>query len=213
MRRLLPISTAAVLLALIGAGGAVTVRAMGRAASFHDAAATLERSWTRDVTEGVPQTSVAPLRKDLSGSKYMHASSWSPLLVARRWHRVHHDHASRHDESVDVGHGGVALARRGCDDRLEHDGIAIRIVRSRCGLQRRRPGGRRSSMLPRPPRRSMHLQPAGPTPSPRRARPRRLMRSRSQPVGTAGSRRWWPRRSSGFQSLVAITSIPVQCRH
>src|SRR5579863_7906859 len=79
MRRLLPISTAAVLLALIGAGGAVTVRAMGRAASFHDAAATLERSWTRDVTEGVPETSVAPLRKDLSGSRYMHASSWSPL--------------------------------------------------------------------------------------------------------------------------------------
>jgi hypothetical protein len=79
MRRLLPISTAVVLLALIGAGGAVTVRAMGRAASFHGAAATLERSWTRDVTEGVSEASVTPLRSDLDGSKYMHASSWSPL--------------------------------------------------------------------------------------------------------------------------------------
>src|SRR5580704_177557 len=79
MRRLLPITTAAVSLALIGAGSVVTVRAMGRAASFHDAAATLERSWTRDVSEGVPATSVSPLRKELSGSKYMHASSWSPL--------------------------------------------------------------------------------------------------------------------------------------
>jgi lipoprotein-anchoring transpeptidase ErfK/SrfK len=79
MRRLLPISTAAVLLALIGAGGAVTVRAMGRAASFHDAAATLERSWTKDIGEGVPVASVSPLRNDLKSSKYMHASSWSPL--------------------------------------------------------------------------------------------------------------------------------------
>ena len=79
MRRLLPISTAAVSLALIGAGGAVTARAMGRASSFHDAAATLERTWTRDVTEGVPEASVTPLRHDLAASKYMHASSWSPL--------------------------------------------------------------------------------------------------------------------------------------
>src|SRR5579863_10204310 len=79
MRRLLPISTAAVLLALIGVGGAVTVRATGRAASFHDAAATLERAWTRDVTEGVPEASVTPLRTELNGSTYMHASSWSPL--------------------------------------------------------------------------------------------------------------------------------------
>jgi hypothetical protein len=79
MRRLLPIATAAVTLALIGAGSAVTVRAMGRAASFHDAAATLQRSWSRDVREGVPAASVSPLRKDLAGSKYMHASTWSPL--------------------------------------------------------------------------------------------------------------------------------------
>jgi lipoprotein-anchoring transpeptidase ErfK/SrfK len=67
------------LLALIGAGGAVTVRAMDRASSFHDAAASLERSWTRDVQVGVPEASVTPLRKDLSGSKYMKASTWSPL--------------------------------------------------------------------------------------------------------------------------------------
>jgi lipoprotein-anchoring transpeptidase ErfK/SrfK len=79
MRRLLPIATAAVSLALIGAGGAVTVRAMGRAASFHDAAASLERSWSRDVREGVPEATVAPLRSELNGSKYMHASTWLPL--------------------------------------------------------------------------------------------------------------------------------------
>jgi lipoprotein-anchoring transpeptidase ErfK/SrfK len=79
MRRLLPIATAAVSLALIGAGGAVTVRAVGRASSFHDAAASLERSWSRDVREGVPEAAVTPLRNDLTGSKYMHASTWSPL--------------------------------------------------------------------------------------------------------------------------------------
>ena len=42
MRRLLPIATAAVSLAVIGAGGAVTARAMGRASSFHHDVATID---------------------------------------------------------------------------------------------------------------------------------------------------------------------------
>jgi hypothetical protein len=79
MRRLLPIATAAVSLALIGAGGAVTARAMGRASSFHHDVATLERSWTQDVHEGVPEASITPMHRTLDASKYMHASSWSPL--------------------------------------------------------------------------------------------------------------------------------------
>jgi len=78
-RRLLPIATAVVSFALIGAGGAATARAMGRASSFHRAVATLERSWTKDVSEGVPETSIAPLHKTLDSSKYMQASTWSPL--------------------------------------------------------------------------------------------------------------------------------------
>ena len=80
MRRLLPITTAVVvLLALIGAGGAVTARAMGRASSFHHDAAALERSWSQDVRDGVPEAAVAPLHHTLKTSKYMQASSWSPL--------------------------------------------------------------------------------------------------------------------------------------
>jgi len=79
MRRLLPIATAAISLALIGAGGAVTSRAMNRASSFHHDVTTLERSWTADVRDGVPAASVAPLHKTLDGSKYMHASAWSPV--------------------------------------------------------------------------------------------------------------------------------------
>jgi hypothetical protein len=79
MRRLLPIATAAVSLALIGAGGAVTACAMGRASSFHHDVAALERSWTQDVREGVPAASVTPLRSTLDASKYMQASAWSPL--------------------------------------------------------------------------------------------------------------------------------------
>ena len=79
MRRLLPIAIAAVSIALIGAGGAATARAMGRASSFHHDVATLERSWTADVREGVPQASIAPLRKQLETSSYMHAATWSPL--------------------------------------------------------------------------------------------------------------------------------------
>jgi L,D-transpeptidase catalytic domain len=79
MRRLLPIATAAATLALIGAGGAVTARAMDRASSFHHGVATLERSWTRDVRDGVPAVSIAPLHRTLDASKYMHASGWSPL--------------------------------------------------------------------------------------------------------------------------------------
>ena len=79
MRRLLPIATAVVSLAVIGAGGAATARAMGRASSFHHAAATLERSWTKDVGEGVPEASITPLQKALDASKYMQASTWSPV--------------------------------------------------------------------------------------------------------------------------------------
>lgn len=79
MRRLLPITTAAVLLALIGAGGAVTARAMGRASSFHHDAAALGRSWSQDVHDGVPEAGVTPLHHTLNTSKYMQASSWSPL--------------------------------------------------------------------------------------------------------------------------------------
>src|ERR1700730_11122771 len=79
MRRLLPIATAAATLALIGAGGAVTARAMGRASAFDQSVATLERSWTQDVRDGVPAASIAPLHRTLDASKYMHASGWSPL--------------------------------------------------------------------------------------------------------------------------------------
>ena len=66
-------------LALVGAGGAATARAMSRASAFHHSATALERSWTADVGEGVPAASVAPLRTTLEASKYLHASTWSPL--------------------------------------------------------------------------------------------------------------------------------------
>jgi len=79
MRRLLPIATAAISLALIGAGGAVTARAMNRASSFHHDVTTLQRSWTEDIREGVPAASLAPLHKALDTSKYMHAAAWSPV--------------------------------------------------------------------------------------------------------------------------------------
>ena len=79
MRRLLPITTAVVSLALIGAGGAVTVRAMGRSSSFHHDAVALERSWSQNVRDGVPEVSVAPLHHELETSKYMQASAFSPL--------------------------------------------------------------------------------------------------------------------------------------
>ncbi|HEY6470773.1 MAG TPA: L,D-transpeptidase [Candidatus Dormibacteraeota bacterium] len=77
--RLLPIATAAVSLALIGAGGTATARAMSRASSFQHSAAALERTWTQDVDEGVPAASVTPVRRSLDTSQYLHASGWSPM--------------------------------------------------------------------------------------------------------------------------------------
>lgn len=77
--RLLPIATAAVSLALIGAGGTATARAMSRASSFQHSAAALERTWTQDVDEGVPAASVTPVRRALDTSQYLHASGWSPM--------------------------------------------------------------------------------------------------------------------------------------
>ncbi len=77
--RLLPLAIAAVLLALIGTGGAATARAMSRASAFRHSATVLERAWSQDVSDGVPEVSVTPLQKALSASKYMKASAWSPL--------------------------------------------------------------------------------------------------------------------------------------
>src|ERR1700733_15557986 len=77
--RLLPVATAAVSLALIGAGGTATARAMNRASSFQHSAAALERTWTTDTAEGVPAAGVAPIRHALDTSQYLHASGWSPM--------------------------------------------------------------------------------------------------------------------------------------
>jgi lipoprotein-anchoring transpeptidase ErfK/SrfK len=77
--RVLPVATAAVSLALIGAGGSATVRDMHRASSFQHSAIVLERTWTQDIGDGVAAASVTPLRHALDASKYMHASGWSPV--------------------------------------------------------------------------------------------------------------------------------------
>jgi L,D-transpeptidase catalytic domain len=77
--RLVPVATVAVSLALIGAGGAATARAMNRASSFQHSATTLERTWSGDVTDGVPEATITPLHHALETSQYMHASGWSPL--------------------------------------------------------------------------------------------------------------------------------------
>jgi hypothetical protein len=77
--RLLPVATAAVSLALIGAGGTATARAMDRASAFQRNATALERTWTRDVDEGVPAAAVTPIRRALDTSQYTHASGWSPM--------------------------------------------------------------------------------------------------------------------------------------
>jgi hypothetical protein len=77
--RLLPVATAAVSLALIGAGGTATARAMDRESSFQHSAAALERTWTQDVAEGVPAAGVTPIRHALDTSQYLHASGWSPM--------------------------------------------------------------------------------------------------------------------------------------
>jgi len=80
--RLLPVATAAVSLALIGAGGAATAQAMSRASSFHRNAAVLDRTWSQDERDGVPSASLEPLRRVLDGSAYMHAAAWSALWWA-----------------------------------------------------------------------------------------------------------------------------------
>ena len=80
--RLLPVATAAVSLALIGAGGAATARAMSRASSFQHDAATLERTWTQDERDGVPASSVARLQRILDASPYVRAPAWSSLWWA-----------------------------------------------------------------------------------------------------------------------------------
>jgi hypothetical protein len=63
--RLFPVATVAVSLALLGAGGSATARAMNRASSFQHNALALERTWTEDAREGVPESGITPLHQEL----------------------------------------------------------------------------------------------------------------------------------------------------
>jgi lipoprotein-anchoring transpeptidase ErfK/SrfK len=60
---------------------------MGRASSFHHDVATLERSWTHDVHEGVPASSIAHYSSPesaqyamefLRGGFFIHDAPWEP---------------------------------------------------------------------------------------------------------------------------------------
>jgi hypothetical protein len=63
------------------AGGAVTAHAASdRQKSFSDGAAQLRAQWNHDQVEGVPASSLAPLRVELS-SQQPTAASWSPAWL------------------------------------------------------------------------------------------------------------------------------------
>ncbi len=76
--RALPIVAAGVSVALVGTAAGMTALASGRQASFAHRAAALEQRWTADTSVGEPEASVEPLRKQLAGSVYSSAPSWSP---------------------------------------------------------------------------------------------------------------------------------------
>ncbi len=66
------------LLVCVAAGGAVTAHASGdRQAAFTTGAAQLRAEWDRDQAQGVPATSLAPLRAELSAQQPT-AAWWSP---------------------------------------------------------------------------------------------------------------------------------------
>ena len=52
---------------------------MDRASSFHAQSAALERTWTEDVTEGVPEASMTRMHMHSTRRRYLHASGWSPM--------------------------------------------------------------------------------------------------------------------------------------
>ena len=77
--RLVPIAAATGLtIALISAGASVTALASSRHSHFTTEAQSLQREWATDLAEGVPASSITPLRAALTASADGNSSWWSP---------------------------------------------------------------------------------------------------------------------------------------
>ncbi len=76
--RLLPIAATGVTLALAGAAAGVAASGVSRQSAFAARAASLQHTWDVDVAEGLPASTVAPLRQELDASSYQGAW-WSPV--------------------------------------------------------------------------------------------------------------------------------------
>jgi lipoprotein-anchoring transpeptidase ErfK/SrfK len=77
-----------VLIVCVAASAAVTAHAAGdRQKSFSDAAAQLRAQWDRDQAEGVPASSLAPLRSELTSQQPVDAW-WSPSWLNNPGHAL-----------------------------------------------------------------------------------------------------------------------------
>ena len=77
--RMVPIAAATVLtVALISAGASITAVASGRQSHFAAEAQSLQREWSTDLAEGVPASSLQPLRAALQASVDDSSTWWSP---------------------------------------------------------------------------------------------------------------------------------------
>ena len=76
--RLVPIASAALTLALVASGASVTAVASNRQSHFSQAAQSLQKEWDIDVAEGLPASSIKPLRAALQTSTDDRSTWWSP---------------------------------------------------------------------------------------------------------------------------------------
>ena len=75
--RLVPLASAGLALAIIAGGASITAVGASRQSSFSSKAQSLQREWDTYQAEGVPASSLAPLRQKLSSSQ-TEAAWWSP---------------------------------------------------------------------------------------------------------------------------------------
>jgi lipoprotein-anchoring transpeptidase ErfK/SrfK len=105
--RVVPIAAAGLTLAVVATAATFTAVGASRQSSFSGRVAAIEHRWDAMVTDGVPPTSITPLRQTLRQSQFQ-ASWWAPVWWTNTGNSVIDDLQKRTDAAMAAA---VATAR------------------------------------------------------------------------------------------------------
>src|SRR2546428_507087 len=105
--RVVPIAAAGLTLAVVATAATFTAVGASRQTSFSGRVAAIEHRWDAMVAEGLPATSIAPLRQTLHQSQFQ-ASWWAPVWWSNTGNSLIDDLEKRTDAAMAAA---VATAR------------------------------------------------------------------------------------------------------